>query len=202
MSADESGDEEPGNNSSTQPERKGSIVTATTISQTIESSRRQPAVLLKSSLFLEGEEEEDPDMTERLEALGDPPHARGLLLLAEMSSEGSLLTGEYTLRCVEAAQKNRDFVLGFVSQRTLNGMADNFLSLTPGVKLPPEGEVNGQTHEGDRLGQQYRTPEKVIYGDGCDIIIVGRGILGAKNRAIEAERYRAAAWKAYESRIR
>ena len=190
MSADESGDEEPGNNSSTQPERKGSIVTATTISQTIESSRRQPAVLLKSSL------------TERLEALGDPPHARGLLLLAEMSSEGSLLTGEYTLRCVEAAQKNRDFVLGFVSQRTLNGMADNFLSLTPGVKLPPEGEVNGQTHEGDRLGQQYRTPEKVIYGDGCDIIIVGRGILGAKNRAIEAERYRAAAWKAYESRIR
>lgn len=173
--------------------RKGSVVTATTtISQTYEGART-PASLARAVSAGEGD---DGDRAEALDALGDPPLARALLLLAEMSSEGNLMDAGYTKKCVEAARENQDFVVGFISQRTLNeSNKDNFLSFTPGVSLTsPEGV-------GDGLGQQYRTPAKVIVEDGCDIVIVGRGIIGAKDRAKEAERYMSAAWKAYEARI-
>ena len=180
--------------------RKGSVVTATTtISQTFEGTRRTPASMARAVSAGEGD---DGDREEALETLGEPPLARGLLLLAEMSSEGNLMTGSYTTKCVQAAREHQDFVVGFISQRTLNeGRKDNFVSMTPGVNLPSEEKAVSSDKMGDGLGQQYRTPAKVVAQDGCDIIIVGRGILGAKDRAKEAERYRSAAWKAYESRI-
>ncbi len=37
--------------------------------------------------------------------------------------------------------------------------------------------------------------------EGADVVIVGRGILGARDRRREAERYRKEAWGAYERRI-
>ena len=174
--------------------RKGSVVTSTTIFQTVEMSHQTHRV----------------DMTDddggykgtegALANMGDPPLTRGLLLFAQMSSEGNLMNDEYTRKCVAAARDHKDFVLGFISQQDLNEQeGDNFLSLTPGVKMPPPGEVRAPMVDG--LGQQYRTPESVIKGDGCDVIIVGRGIIGAKDRAQEAERYKLAAWKAYESRL-
>lgn len=139
------------------------------------------------------------DKQKALKDLGPPPHARGLLLLAEMSSAGNLLTPEYTDACVKAARGNQDFVLGFVAQRSLNGEADDaFLTFAPGVSLPKEGD---ELARGDGKGQQYRGPEQVIGKDGVDIVIVGRGILGATDRGREAERYRKAAWEAYEGRI-
>ena len=182
--------------------RKGSVVTATTtISQTFEGTPRTAASLARAVSAGEGD---DGDRAEALDALGEPPLARGLLLLAEMSSEGNLMTAAYAQRCVEAARGYPDFVVGFIAQRTLNeGREDNFVSMTPGVSLPSvEEEAGPSARTGDGLGQQYRTPAKVVAGDGCDVVIVGRGILGAKDRAREAERYRAAAWKAYESRVR
>ena len=54
---------------------------------------------------------------------------------------------------------------------------------------------------GDNLGQQYSSPEEVIGKQGCDIIIVGRGILASANRLEAAEMYRKAAWEAYLSRL-
>ena len=165
----------------------------TTISQTVET-----ATLSRSVSAGEGEE---GDRMEALDALGEPPHSRGLLLLAEMSSEGNLMTGDYTRRCMQAAREHADFVAGYVSQRSLNGMGDNFLSFTPGVSLPSEEEAEEEQEKGDGLGQQYRTPRTVVGKDGCDIIIVGRGILNAKNRGREAERYRKEAWRAYEERV-
>ena len=65
------------------------------------------------------------------------PLARGLLLLAQMSSEDNMLGPEYTRKCVEQAREHRDFVLGFIAQETLNTLPDdNFLAMTPGINLP------------------------------------------------------------------
>lgn len=145
-------------------------------------------------------EDEPQDRATALQELGPPPHARGLLLLAEMSSEGNLITPEYTKACISAARSNRDFVLGFVAQRSLNQTPeDAFLSFAPGISLPAEGRIDGVKSDGN--GQQWRSPDEVIGRDGADIVIVGRGILGAEDRAKEAERYRKASWEAYEERI-
>jgi len=178
-------------------ERKGSIVTATTtISQTFEPGPPSPGLYRTLSSA-------DGDAADRelaLQELGPPPHARGLLLVAQMSSEGNMMNEAYTSACVEAARKHPEFVLGFIAQRSLNKAKDNFLTLTPGVDLPPEG-VRGDWSMTDGQGQQWRMPKEVVGENGADIVIVGRGILNNKDRGKEAERYRKAAWAAYEERI-
>lgn len=139
------------------------------------------------------------------------PLGRSLILLAQMSSAGMLATGEYTKEAVRMAARRPDFVVGFIAQSRVEELlpADelasllpegqkqvDFLVLTPGV---------GLAKAGDTLGQQYRSPQQVIGEDGCDVIIVGRGIYGGQGREEwrrEAERYRAEGWKAYEQRIR
>lgn len=136
------------------------------------------------------------------------PLGRGLLLLAEMSSKGSLAKKEYTEETVRMARANSDFVIGFISQRRLEGVGlddnetsnpqEDFLILTPGVGF----EVRE-----DSLGQQYRSPRDIIIKEGCDVIIVGRGIYGRNNviafdaAAIAAQRYREEGWSAYEERL-
>ena len=128
-----------------------------------------------------------------LARLGEPPLLRSLLILAEMSSAGNLMTGSYTEQCVVEARKNPEFVMGFIAQRSLNEQpGDNFVTMTPGVQI-------GST--GDGLGQQYNTPEQVIIEAATDIIIVGRGVYGAQDKRAAAEEYRVRAWKAYEQRI-
>ena len=128
------------------------------------------------------------------------------------------MTAAYTTACVSAAREHADFVMGFISQRSLNSAAsDGFVSFTPGVNLPPEGEGEdgdegdggvegdegraGGKWKGDGLGQQYRSPRTVVLGEGCDVVIVGRGILGVRDRRGEAERYRREAWRAYVERV-
>jgi uridine monophosphate synthetase len=148
-----------------------------------------------------------PQPTPALDALGEEsladasPYLRALLLLAEMSSEGNLLTSDYTQQCVAVARQNKDFVIGFIAQHALNSEdADNFLTMTPGVSLPPAGKEEGATM-GDELGQRYNTPRQVVLEQGGDVIIVGRGIIRADDPAAEAERYRMEGWRAYEERI-
>ncbi|KAI9779530.1 MAG: orotidine 5'-phosphate decarboxylase [Geoglossum umbratile] len=139
-----------------------------------------------------------------LQLLGPPPLERALLLLAQMSSEGNLMDKPYTAKCVELARQERGFVVGFISQGSLNTAAtDDFLVFTPGVGLPPpeHDEPAPQARKTDGLGQNYRTPRHVVLECGADIVIVGRGILDAADRAGEAERYRKQAWGAYEERV-
>lgn len=134
------------------------------------------------------------------------PLGRGLLLLAEMSTKGSLATGSYTEEAVRMARAHSDFVIGFIAQRRMEDVArddttsdkEDLLILTPGVGLESRG---------DSMGQQYRTPEEVILESGCDVIIVGRGIYGKSSdvdvQAVQAqaEKYRRAGWEAYEKRL-
>lgn len=118
---------------------------------------------------------------------------RGLLMLAELSSKGSLAYGEYTKQTVEIA-KSDEFVIGFIAQRDMGG-ADagiDWLIMTPGVGLDDKG---------DALGQQYRTVQEVV-STGTDVIIVGRGLFGkGRDPKVEGERYRKAGWDAYQSRL-
>jgi len=134
------------------------------------------------------------------------PRGRGLLLLAEMSTKGSLATGSYTEDAVRMARTNRDFVIGFIAQHRMDRIGaveveadadEDFLILTPGV---------GVDTKGDAMGQQYRTPREVILDSGCDIIIVGRGIYGndlslVNTIAARAERYMTEGWAAYLERL-
>lgn len=121
-----------------------------------------------------------------------------------MSTKGSLAVGSYTEQAVQMARDSRDFVVGFIAQRRMDGVAateldteEDFLILTPGVGLDVKG---------DAMGQQYRTPRQVILESGCDVIIVGRGIYGkdptlTDSIIAQAERYMHEGWSAYIERI-
>ncbi|CEL00857.1 Putative Orotidine 5'-phosphate decarboxylase [Aspergillus calidoustus] len=129
------------------------------------------------------------------------PQERGLLILAEMTSKGSLATGEYTARSVEYARRYRGFVMGFVSTRALTSVgpepatvehdSEDFVVFTTGVNL---------SSKGDKLGQQYQTPESAV-GRGADFIIAGRGIYKAEDPVEAVKAYREAGWRAYLDRI-
>lgn len=171
--------------------RKGSIVSVTTVTQSYEMAG-SPRL---SKTILEGDDILYPGIEEA-------PMDRGLLILAQMSTKGCLMTKEYTQACIEAAREHKQFVMGYVAQECLNSEPDdNFIHTTPGCKLPPAGEEDKDQLEGDGLGQQYNTPAKLIGIKGTDIVIVGRGIIGADEPQSEAERYRKSAWKAYQARI-
>ncbi|MBU1148873.1 orotidine-5'-phosphate decarboxylase [Patescibacteria group bacterium] len=123
---------------------------------------------------------------------------RGLILLAQMSSQGNLATDDYTKAAIQMAKDYSDFVIGFIGNggdinelKKLVQLAPEFIIFTPGVKLGGGG---------DQLKQQYTTPDQVIEA-GSDIIIVGRGIYGADDPLSSAQEYRQVAWQAYQSRI-
>ncbi|KAF1844192.1 Orotidine 5'-phosphate decarboxylase [Cucurbitaria berberidis CBS 394.84] len=176
-------------------DRKQSVVSVTT-----SISMRTEAISPRPESSASGDEHFSLDTATELLRLGEVPFLRSLLLLAEMSSEGHLMTPEYQKKTVDIARKHRDFVMGFIAQRSLNTEPeDNFITMTPGCQLPPPGQEGKKL--GDDLGQQYNTPRKLIFEQGCDVIIVGRGIVRAQDRKSEAERYKKAAWAAYEERI-
>lgn len=119
------------------------------------------------------------------------PLGRGLILLAQMSSKGTLANGEYTRATVAMAEQFADFVIGFISRERLSD-DPRIIHFTPGVQF--------DTSAGS-LGQQYLTPEHVITNLGTDVIIVGSGIYKAKNPVQAAREYRAAGWVAYQEKI-
>lgn len=173
--------------------RKGSIVSVTTVTQKYESAL---SPRFNKSSISEGDEM-------LFAGIEEAPLERGLLILAQMSSQGNFMNKEYTQACVEAAREHKDFVMGFVSQEALNTEPDDaFIHMTPGCQLPPPEEAANGTLKGDGKGQQYNTPTKIIGNLGSDIAIVGRGIIKASDPVEEAERYRSAAWKAYTERVR
>lgn len=128
-----------------------------------------------------------PGIIQGLQAVG-LAKKRGLLLLAEMSSKGSLAQAAYTQASVAMAAAYPEFVMGFIAQHQLTENP-GLIHLTPGV------QSDSPTTDG--LGQQYISPEQAIMHHGTDIIIVGRGIYHAKDPATSAQHYRKSAWKTY-----
>lgn len=216
--------------------RKPSVVSvSTTITSTTEYISPPPTGTGRSfgAVFPESHSDGDDTPDEAPPSsvpIPNPPLARGLLLLAQMSSKDNMFSAEYTAKCVQEARRHRDFVLGFVAQQALNQTPDdNFLVFTPGIQLPPSRSASVSPHttrgariaarshltatglpaevfdgppsRGDALGQQYNTPRKAVFESGSDVIIVGRGILNASDRADEAERYRREGWSAYTERV-
>lgn len=116
---------------------------------------------------------------------------RGLILLAEMSSAGHLMDHDYMQATLNMAEQYPDFVVGFITQHALND-APNWINLTPGIKAEAGS---------DALGQQYNTPETAILENGTDVIIVGRGIIAARDPRSEAKHYRTRGWEAYCRKI-
>lgn len=165
--------------------RKGSIVSVTTVSQHYESADAARSAYAEDAF----------------PGIEEAPIERGLLLLAQMSSAGNTCTGAYTDLCVKTAREHSKFVMGFICQESLNtDPNDMFISMTPGCQLPPPGEDEDAKLDGDGLGQQYNTPKRLV-GKGCDVVIVGRGIIKAHDPVAEAQRYQIRAWKAYEERV-
>lgn len=124
---------------------------------------------------------------------------RGLLILAEMTTKGSLASGDYTKASVESAKKHKDFVIGFVATQALTFLGDktdsdaeDFVVFTTGVN---------RATKGDKLGQQYQTPESAIR-KGADFIIAGRGIYATEDPVKMAKLYREEGWSAYLERTR
>lgn len=131
-----------------------------------------------------------PGVVQGLSTVGKPL-GRGCLLIAQMSSKGSLATGEYTKAALQMAEEHSDFVMGFICGSKISKRPE-FIHMTPGVQMEAGGDV---------LGQQYTTPEEVVCNKGSDVIIVGRGILGAPDRLKAAESYRKSGWEAYAKRL-
>jgi len=132
-----------------------------------------------------------PGIIQGLKEVGKPLQ-RGLLLLAQMSSSGTLTTGDYLEKTLSMAQEHADFVVGFIAQKRLLTKPD-FLYFTPGVHLQSKG---------DALGQNYNTPQTAIGEGFSDSIIVGRGVYQASDVAQAAAQYREAGWNAYENRLK
>lgn len=135
-----------------------------------------------------------PDVVDGLQAgWGDVGRVGGVLLLAQMSSRGNLLSPEYTDQVVTKGREHPG-VFGFIG----NGSRPEELSelrkkvgqekmiWTPGVNLAVgDGE----------MGQRYGDPREAVLA-GSDCIIVGSGIHRSENPRASAKSYAEVSWNA------
>jgi orotidine-5'-phosphate decarboxylase len=81
---------------------------------------------------------------------------RAMLILAEMTTAGSLATGDYTLFCIEIARKRKQSVIGFVATQSLTnfggantgtdavaGEEEDFVIFTTGINATCNGDNLG-----------------------------------------------------------
>jgi len=113
--------------------------------------------------------------------------------LAQMSSRGNLLDDDYATETISTG-KGSPHVLGYIGNgssadeiATLRNLVGNSQMIwTPGINLD---------NNAGEMGQRYGNPHDSIIS-GADIIIVGSGIHGAKDRVAAAKLYAEASWTA------
>ena len=134
-----------------------------------------------------------PDIVDGLQAAWKSVERQGgVLLLAQMSSRGNLLTEEYGKNVVGKGVEN-DGVLGFIGNgsrpedlRVLRQrVGEQKMIWTPGVNIAVgDGE----------MGQRYGDPCEAVIA-GADCIIVGSGIHQADNPSEVAKQYAELSWQ-------
>jgi len=88
----------------------------------------------------------------------------------------------------------KDHIIGIVTQKREDYMINsNIFYFTPGVN------IISKTDDSD---QRYRTPQKAILVDNCDLIIVGRGIYSSEDIYETARQYKAIGWNALSKRTK
>ena len=117
----------------------------------------------------------------------------GVLLLAQMSSRGNLLSTKYREKMV-AAGVNNPGVFGFIGNGSDATELAELGVAVGGRKLIWTPGVNLAVGDGE-MGQRYGNPREAILA-GSDGIIVGSGIHGVNNPRGAAEEYARVSWAA------
>jgi len=113
----------------------------------------------------------------------------GIVLVYELSTKDNLIDSCYKRKCNYLLNKYKDKIAGVVCQKFVN---NNILHMTPGVNI----DITE-----DNIDQQYRSPNKAIIDDGCDIVIVGRGIYRADNIKEKTKEYQQICWDSYQHKL-
>lgn len=108
----------------------------------------------------------------------------GVIIVAQMSTQDTLTSDDYTDKAIKIAEEHKDVVIGVVSQ-TKKPNDSGQLMFTPGINL---------NSGGDSKGQVYNSPEEAFNKRGIDIMIVGRGIYESNDTEKTAEEYRKIGW--------
>ena len=135
-----------------------------------------------------------PDVVDGIAAAWDDiQRIGGILLLAQMSSRGNLLSGEYTKRTVEIGSAS-PHVIGFIGNGSSPVEIEGLRSMAGEGKMIWTPGVNLSAVEGV-LGQRYGHPGDAVRA-GSDAIIVGSGIHGSDDPATAARGYADVSWGA------
>jgi len=140
-----------------------------------------------------------PDIVDGLQAgWGDVGRSGGVLLLAQMSSRGNLLTPTYSDRVVELGRSHPG-VFGFIGNGSNPEEVSALRERVGSEKMIWTPGVNLATGDGE-LGQRYGDPREAVLA-GSDCIIVGSGIHNAPDPVAAAINYAKASWGALQERV-
>jgi orotidine 5'-phosphate decarboxylase subfamily 1 len=124
---------------------------------------------------------------------------RGIMILAQMSTNKNLADENYTRKAIEIGNKRKELIAGYICSNLLNRLKEldsifntGYVIMVPGIKI---------FKSKDNFGQRYFPPEEIIK-NGADCIIVGRGIYESNNPIKTTRMYRNVGWKAYLEKIK
>ena len=140
-----------------------------------------------------------PDIVDGLQAgWEDVGRSGGVLLLAQMSSRGNLLTPTYSESVVELGRSHPG-VFGFIGNGSNPEEVSALRKRVGSGKMIWTPGVNLATGDGE-LGQRYGDPREAVLA-GSDCIIVGSGIHNASDPVAAAINYAKVSWGALQERV-